>query len=201
MGTKTVGDRGQCNVDRGGHAEQQEDHQPETSVPAQFADLARRRKRPDEFEEMEAHTETPKEQTPAQLRDWEPMRDLVASVESIWDLLDHTRIHVTSTEDIEELDSKRVPNRRRLWSWSRDEKDQFGSQINCLLKEREFRLVMVSSNRASGSRSYSTVSEHVCWTTYYEFKNSQYWLAILCPPPEAGRSWKKVMRTAERLAS
>lgn len=130
--------------------------------------------------------------------DWESMKILIASVESIWDQLDHTRIHITSTIDIVELDSKRVKIHERLWSWSRDEKDQFKLQIGQLVKAKELQLQMVSRNRESISPSYSAVSEMGYWISYYEFPDrSTYWLAILIPKPNVSRRRKKARRDAE----
>lgn len=159
----------------------------------QVAELSKRRKRFGEPEEESTSVQSSKQQ--AQLNSWESMKDLVASVESIWHSLDHTRIHITSTEEIENLDSNRVSNHERLWSWSRGEKDRFKSQIGPLLHEKGFRLQMVSRNRESISRIYSTVSEMGYWISYYDFNDSAYWLAILFREPNAGRSWKKVRRT------
>jgi hypothetical protein len=120
-------------------------------------------------------------------------------VERIWHLLDHTRIHVTSTKEIDDLNSKRVSNHERLWSWSRDEKDEFKSQIGHLLNSKGFRLQMVSRNRDSMSHNYSTVSEMGYWISYYDFHGSIYWMAILVRGLEPSRSWNKVRKTMKHL--
>lgn len=187
----------QGNADYGSLTEPKEGDRPRPGIRAQFAELPKSRKRSGEVEEANIHTTSPKEQPPAEFEDWESMKDLVAFVESIWDLLDHTRIHIVSTVDIEELASKRDLNHKLLWSWYRDDKDQFKSPIGPLLREKGFQLQMVSANRASIPRNYSTVSERIYWISHYELNDSVYWLAILSPEPKAGQSRKKMRRMVE----
>jgi len=124
------------------------------------------------------------------------MKDVVASVENIWHLLGHIRIYITSTKEIENFNSNRDSNHEWLWSWSRDKNDRFKSQIGSLLNDKGFRLQIVSRNRDSLSRNYSTVFEMAYWISYYEFNDSACWLAILFLEPDAGQSWRKVRSTA-----
>ena len=97
-----------------------------------------RRRKLEHETETDIHIKAPTENSFAQFTDWESPKDLVASIESIWDKLEHTRIYVAGTVDIEELNSRRDSNHKLLWSWSENEKDQFKSQIGPLLREKDF---------------------------------------------------------------
>ena len=154
-------------------------------------ELSRRRKF-DEVEQNDVHIRTAQDHKLAQLIHWESMKDEVASVERIWDEIEDDKIYVTSTVDLVELASRRHAKHKRLWSWSKEEKDQFDSQIGELLS-KGYALQVVTSNRHHSEREYHTVSYMEYWKVHFTDR-SLYWLAILSPEPAGGQSRKKVRR-------
>ena len=112
------------------------------------------------------------------------MKDEVASVERIWDEIEDDKIYVTSTVDLVELASRRHAKHKRLWSWSKEEKDQFDSQNGELLS-KGYALQVVTSNRHYSEREYYTVSYIEYWKVHFTDR-SLYWLAILSPEPAGG---------------
>ena len=168
---------------------------PKLPVQTGNSELSRRRKFVDETEETNIRIRTPQNHNPAQLKDFESVKDEVASVELIWNELEDNKIYVMSTVDIEELASRRHPKHKRLWSWSKDEEDAFDSQIGLLLR-RGFHLQVITSNQDTIQREYRSVLHMDYWKVYFT-NRSLYWLAILSPEPAGSKSRKKVQRIEE----
>lgn len=90
-----------------------------------------------------------------------------------WASLDHSRIYVTSIVNIEELGQKRYKSHDRLWSWSREEKDDFNAQMNELLSGNfHFRAISLKNNVVS-------LRHMDFWQIYFGIGGSTFWLGLL----------------------
>lgn len=167
---------------------------PLLNLPDQL--VGRRRKFEDEPESTNIHIRSPRSGNSshaAQLTNWESTGDQVASIELISDELEEDRIYVTSTFNIEDLASRQNSKHKRLWSWSKEEREHFVSQVDDLLR-KGFALQVITSDQHA-SRHYCTVSPTAYWDMHFAVDPSLYWMAILTTQAVDNQSWTKVRRT------
>ena len=130
----------------------------------------------------------------AQRKSWEPLKETVNSIRRIWSELDHAKIHVTSGIELAELAAQQHPIHRRLWSWSKDDKEAYQHQISRLLRNKKFGFQVVCSDMHA--RQYCTLDYMDFWNAYFENSKLNYWLAVLTPWRRPAEPTQKLRRVA-----
>ena len=161
----------------------------------EVASNSKKRNFPNESEDTGVQLRLPRNPKQAQLNNWEPFKEIVDLIRRIWSELDHARIYVTSPVEIEELATQQHPTQRRLWSWSKEDKEGFNRQIGLLL-QKKFGFQVVCSDAHLQPRQYCSLHHMEYWKAYFESTRPRYWLAVLTPWRTADTSWKKVRKTS-----
>ena len=160
------------------------------SIPPHYSEagsIFKKRKFSNQPDDIDAQLRSIESQKRTQIKDWEPFKETVDSIRRIWSDLDHARIYVTSPLELEELAAQRHPFHRRLWSWSKEDKEGFDHQIGRLLRDRKFGFQAVSSD--AHTRQYCSLEHMKFWNAYFEETECRYWLAVLTQwrPPASSR--------------